>query len=164
MRKGIRSIIPHDPRTGTARLRGLPVLALAACLLTACPSTVDDVTAAISPSPAPATTMAVILAPRQDPAIAIETPVDDGEVASPVSVTGTADVAGRELTIRVLDHGGAELAAIDLEVDCAHGCPGTFGTEVFFFIERREPGWIEVSGEANDGPAVSLVPVVLFPA
>ena len=146
-----------------ARPRLLPALALVACLLGGCSSAVDDVTAAITPSASPSTTVGVVLAPRQDPAIAIETPLEDGEVSSPVSVTGTADVIGGEVTVRVLDHDGAELAAIDVDVDCTHACPGTFGTELFFFVERREPGWIEVSGETDDGPAVSLVPVVLFP-
>jgi hypothetical protein len=45
------------------------------------------------------------------------------------------------------------------------GCVGTFAAELFFFIERRQPGTIEVSGVAEVGdPAVADVPVVLFPA
>jgi hypothetical protein len=124
---------------------------------------VDDFTAAITPTPSRAATSAVALAPRQDPAIAIETPLDDGEVSSPVSVTGTAEVAGAEVIVRVLDHDGFELAAIEAEVDCGQACPGTFSTEVFFFVERRGAGWVEVSGETGRGLAVSLVPVVLFP-
>jgi hypothetical protein len=151
MRMRIRGIIPHDPRTGTQRPRVFPALALVACLLAGCSSRVDDVTAAITPSASPATspstTAGVVLAPRQDPAISIETPLHDGEVSSPVSVTGTADVAGREVTVRVLDRDGSELAAIEIDVDCRHTCPG----------------WVEVSGRTDGGPAVSLVPVVLFP-
>jgi len=148
------------------RARVLPVLAIAVFLLGSCSSAVDEVTAAItaSPSPPTTTTEAVGLVPRQDPAIAIETPLDESEVASPVSVTGTADVAGREVIVRVLDRSGAELAAVDADVDCKHGCPGTFATELFFFLERPEPGWIEVSSETGRARAVSLVPVVLFPS
>jgi hypothetical protein len=122
---------------------------------------VDDVTAAITPTSG--TTSTAALVPRQDPAIAIETPPNDGEVSSPVSVTGTAEVAGSEVTVRVLDHDGFELAAIEADVDCERACPGTFSTELFFFVERRGPGWVEVSGEATHGVAVSLVPVVLLP-
>ena len=142
------------------------VALVVACVLGGCSSAVDEVTASITPSasPQPATGVPGALVPTQDPAIAIETPPADVEVSSPVSVTGTADVAGRHVTVSVLDRGGALLAAIDVDVRCRHGCPGTYGTELFFFVERREPGWVEVSGETDDGPAVSLVPVVLFPA
>lgn len=124
----------------------------------------DDVTAAITPTAPPATTSAAALVPRQDPAIAIETPLDGGEVSNPVSVTGMAEVAGREVTVRVLDHEGFELAAIEADVECEQACPGTFSTELFFFVEHRDAGWVEVSGETDHGLAVSLVPVVLFPA
>jgi Immunoglobulin-like domain of bacterial spore germination len=161
MHRRIRSIIPHVPRTGTGHARLLPSLVLGACVLGGCSSAVDDVTAAITPTPA--TTSAATLAPRQDPAIAIETPLDDGEVSTPVSVTGTAGVAGAQVTVRVLDHDGFELAAIEAEVDCEQACPGTFSTEVFFFVQRRDAGWVEVSGETDHGLAVLLVPVVLFP-
>ena len=130
-------------------------------MLGGCSSAVDDVTTAISA--APSTTVGVALEPTQDPAIVIETPLDDSQVASRVSVTGTADVIGREVTVRVLDHEGAELAAIDADVDCRDACPGTFGAELFFFVERPEPGWVEVSGETADGRALSRLPVVLFP-
>ena len=161
-----RSIIPQVPRAGTGHARRLLFVPVAAVVLVACSSPVEDVTAAItsSVSPAPGTTAAVALAPRQDPAIAIETPLKDGEVSSPVSVTGRADVAGRVVRVRVLGQDGAELAAIEADVDCKHRCPGTYATELSFFVERREGGWIEVSGETDDGAAVSLVPVVLFPA
>lgn len=160
----IRSIIPYVPRFGTVRLRATAVLAVAACVLAACSSRVDDVAAAITPSPAPASPTAAPLEPTQDPAIAIETPLDRGEVSSPVSVTGTADVIGDEVSVRVLDGDGSELAAADVDVDCPMACPGSFGTELFFFVESREQGWIEVSGETEEGRGVSLVPVVLFPA
>jgi hypothetical protein len=161
MRRRSRSIIAQVPRTGTGHGRLLPSLVLGACLLGGCSSAVNDVTASITPPPA--ATEAAALVPRQDPAIAIETPPDDGEVSSPVSVTGTAEVAAGEVTVRVLDHDGSVLAAIEADVDCEQACPGTFSTELFFFVERREAGWVEVSGETGDGPAVSVVPIVLFP-
>jgi immunoglobulin-like protein involved in spore germination len=141
----------------------LPTLALAACLLGACSSSVDDVTAAITTSPSSAPSGSTSTSPERAPAITIETPLASGEVSSPVSVTGTADVEGNEVTVRVLDGVGAELAAIQVEVDCTHRCPGTFATELSFFVEHREPGSIQVSGHTPDGPAASTVPVVLFP-
>ena len=44
-----------------------------------------------------------VTTPVQDPAIAIEMPFVDGDVGTPVSVTGTADVVDAALTVRVLD-------------------------------------------------------------
>lgn len=164
MLRRIRGIIPHEPRIGMDRHPRALVALVVACVLGGCSSAVDEVTASITPSASPQTSTGIALVPTQDPAIAIETPPGDGEVSSPVSITGTADVVGRHVTVTVLDRGGALLAAIDVDVRCRQGCPGSFGTELFFFIERREPGWVEVSGETADGPAVSLVPVVLFPA
>lgn len=144
------------------------LLALVVCLLAGCSSSVDDVTAAITSSasstPTTSTPAAVLLAPRRDPAIVVETPRRHVEVSSPVSVSGTADVVGGAVTVRVLDHAGNELAAIEVEVDCLQGCPAMFGTELAFFVQRPEGGWIEVIGATNDRPAVTIVPVVLVPA
>ena len=69
-----------------------------------------------------------------------------------MSAAGTADVEGNEVVVRVLDGAGAELAAVVVDVRCKRGCPGTFATELSFFVERREPGTIAVSGETADGP------------
>jgi hypothetical protein len=119
-----------------------------AFLATGC-SGVDRVTEAFSPSPAPPS-VATSPTPVEDRSIAIESPFANGEVASPVSITGTADVVDATLTVRVL-HGD--------------GCVGTFAAELFFFVEREQPGTIEVSGFSEDDDAtVADVPVVLFPA
>jgi hypothetical protein len=100
----------------------------------------------------------------EDPAIAIETPFVDSEVGTPVSVTGTAEVVDAALTVRVIGEDGFELAAIVVHASCGDGCRGTFGTQLFFFVERKQPGAIEVSGVGGDGdPARASVPVVLFP-
>jgi hypothetical protein len=100
----------------------------------------------------------------QDPAIAIETPFLDGDVGTPVSVTGTADVVDAALTVRVLGEEGDELAAIVVKASCGDGCRGTFATELSYFVDRSQPGTIEVTGVGADGdPALSSVPVVLFP-
>ena len=134
------------------------------CLLVGCRGA-DRITEPLTSSPpvptmssGPATTAV------EDPAIAIETPFVDGEIGSPVSVTGTAEVVDAALTVRVLGEDGNELAAIVVRASCGDGCRGTFGTELFFFIERTQPGTIEVSGVGGDGDrALASVPVVLFP-
>jgi hypothetical protein len=143
----------------------IPVAAtiVAACLLAGCTNLAGDVTEPLTSSPVPASTGPVTTA-VQDPAIAIETPFVDGEIGSPVSVTGTAEVVDAALTVRVLGEDGNELAAIVVRASCGDGCRGTFGTQLFFFIERTQPGTIEVSGVGGDGErALASVPVVLFP-
>jgi hypothetical protein len=136
----------------------------AACLLAGCTNRAGDVTEPLTSSPSvPASTRPVTTA-VQDPAIAIETPFVDGDVGTPVSVTGTADVVDAALTVRVLGEQGDELAAIVVKASCGDGCRGTFATELSYFVERSQPGTIEVTGVGADGdPALSSVPVVLFP-
>jgi hypothetical protein len=140
------------------------VALVAACVLAGCTNRTGDVTEPLSSSPSvPASTGPVTTA-VQDPAIAIETPFVDGDVGTPVSVTGTADVVDAALTIQVLGEEGDELAAIVIKASCGDGCRGTFATELSYFVERSQPGTIEVTGVGADGdPALSSVPVVLFP-
>ena len=139
------------------------VALMAACLLAGCTNRTGDVTEALTSSPVPASTGPATTA-VQDPAIAIETPFVDGDVGTPVSVTGTADVVDAALTVRVLGEEGDELAAIVVKASCGDGCRGTFATELSYFVERSQPGTIEVTGVGTDGdPALSSVPVVLFP-
>ena len=134
------------------------------CLLVGC-GRVDRVTEPLTSSPpVPTLSSGPVTTAVEDPAIAIETPFVDGEVGTPVSVTGTAEVVDAALTVRVLGGDGNELAAIVVRASCGDGCRGTFGTELHYFIERRQPGTIEVSGVGLDGePALASVPVVLFP-
>ena len=132
------------------------------CLLAGC--TADRVTEPLTssssiPTPSSPATTAV-----EDPAIAIKTPFVGGEVGTPVSVTGTAEVVDAALTVRVLGEDGNELAAIVVSASCGDGCRGTFGTELFYFIERKQPGTVQVYGMGGDGErALASVPVVLFP-
>ena len=134
------------------------------CLLVGCGS-VDRVTEPLSSSPpTPALSSGPVTTAVDGPAIKIKTPFLDGEVGSPVSVTGTAEVVDAALTVRVLGEDGNELAAIVVHASCGDGCRGKFGTELFFFIERRQPGTVEVYGIGRDGErALASVPVVLFP-
>jgi hypothetical protein len=112
-------------------------------------------------SPAPVTSPS----PTGEPSIVIETPFVNGEVANRVSISGTADVLDATLVVRVLDEHGYELAATVVEASCGDGCLGTFAAELFFFVERRQRGKVEVSGvSADGGPAVASVPVLLVPA
>jgi hypothetical protein len=136
----------------------------AACLLAGCTNRAGDVTEPLTSSPSVSASTRPVTTAVQDPAIAIETPFVDGDVGTPVSVTGTADVVDAALTVRVLGREGDELAAIVIKASCGDGCRGTFATELSYFVERSQPGTIEVTGVGTDGdPALSSVPVVLFP-
>jgi Immunoglobulin-like domain of bacterial spore germination len=142
------------------RFGGMLVLG---CLLAGC--TAERVTEPLTSSP-PIHTGSPYPVPTAvaDPVIAIETPHVGGEVGSPVSVTGTADVLDAALTVRVLGEDGNELAAIVVRASCGDGCRGTFGTELFYFIEDMQPGTIQIYGIGGDGErALASVPVVLFP-
>jgi hypothetical protein len=162
-RHGDPPLSPERVRPAKRRtLRAAAAVALG-CLLVGCSGT-DRVTEPLTSPPVPTMSSGPATTAVEDPAIAIETPFVDGEVGSPVSVTGTAEVVDAALTVRVLGEDGNELAAIVVRASCGDGCRGTFGTELFFFIERTQPGTIEVSGVGGDGErALASVPVVLFP-
>ena len=133
----------------------------AACLLAGCTTRADDVIEPLTSSPSVPASRGPVTTAVEDPAISIETPFVDGEVGSRVSVTGTADVVDAALTVRVLGEDGEELAAIVVTASCGNG---TFATELSYFVERSQPGTIEVTGVGTDGdPALASVPVVLFP-
>jgi len=140
---------------------------LLALLAVACTRPVEEVTAALTPS----ATTGPVATPAGDrlteivgDQIVVETPFANGDVGTPVSVTGTADVVGAAVTVRVLDEGGSELASTIVRASCGDGCVGTFAAELFYFVPQRTPGWIEVSGASPQGPAPRVrVPVFLFP-
>jgi hypothetical protein len=138
------------------------VPAALALVVAACTGPVERVTEALSPSPRPSPTLRVTRTVGD--AIEVQTPLENDEVGSPVSVRGTADVAGAQVVVRVLDDAGAELAQAVTDASCGDGCRGTFAVEVYFFVEERTPGWVEVSGASAEGPAPLVrIPVVLAP-
>lgn len=88
------------------------------------------------------------------------------EIASPVTVAGTADVFEATVSIRIVDGTGGELASTFTTATCGSGCRGAYSTDVFFFIDQRQNGTIEVfESSAEDGSRLHLVsiPVVLVP-
>lgn len=146
-------------------MRRAVVAALLMLVATACTEPVGRLTEALTPSPGASPTEAIDrLTEIVGDAIVVETPFANGDVGPPISVTGTADVVGGAVTIRVLDEADNELAQAIVQASCGDGCTGAFATELFYFVEGRRPGWIEVSGASAKGPAPTVrVPVVLFP-
>jgi Immunoglobulin-like domain of bacterial spore germination len=160
-----------SPRYVAAAMHGRRMKILVAVVVLGLAATgctgADRATEALSPSPSPSvgSPAPVTSSSPGEPSIVIETPFVNGEVANRVSITGTADVLDASLVVRVLDEHGFELAATVVEASCGDGCLGTFAAELFFFVERRQRGTVEVSGVSGDGgPAVASVPVLLVPA
>jgi immunoglobulin-like protein involved in spore germination len=144
-------------------------------LLAAC-SGVEDVGDVLDPSGSPTTSASPTSEPTEEPslepsggvepAIVVRTPVAGDEVASPVTVAGTADVFEATVSIRILDANGQELAAAFTTATCGTGCRGKYSERVFFFAEERQDGTIEVfESSAMDGSPLNVVriPVVLVP-
>lgn len=145
-------------------MKRIAVLAALGLLVAGC-TKVERVTTELTTSPrVPASAPGASPTEVASPAIDIETPLANTEAGSPVSITGTADVVDASLTVQILDANGIQLAATVVEASCGDGCRGTFATELFFFVERRQPGTIEVSGVSDAGRALASVPVVIVPA
>ncbi len=128
-------------------------------------------TPTVSPTPTPTPTLASpspspSSEPGEEPAIEVATPVSGDEVVSPIRISGTADVFEATVSVRVLGGDGQELAATFATATCGSGCRGEFEVELFFFVEERQPGTVEVFEEsAEDGSVINLVsvPVILVP-
>jgi hypothetical protein len=146
-------------------MRRAVVLVASVFALAGCTGRVEEVTSALTPTPEASTgPTGPRLTEVVGDAIVVETPFPNDEVGSPVSITGTADVAGGEVTVRVLDGAGNELAQTIVEASCGDGCTGTFAAELYYFVPERTPGWVEVSGASAEVPAPRVrVPVILFP-
>ena len=120
----------------------------------------------MSATPPASTEATTTVTPTGKPPIVVRTPWAQDEIVSPVTVSGTADVFEATVSIRVLDEHGQELASGFATATCGSGCRGRYSTELFFFVDRRQPGTVEVfESSAEDGSQLFLVsiPVVLVP-
>ncbi len=97
--------------------------------------------------------------------ILISAPLPDDGVRSPVVVTGTARTSDGAVLVRVLDAAGMELAATAADLDCGPACRGSFRAPIAFFVERRQPGVVQVAEVDPDGTVLQLseVRVTLVP-
>jgi hypothetical protein len=108
-------------------------------------------------TPAPATVSAspsVSATPTESDArasIAVRAPRRGSEIWSPVLVRGVAVTASGRVIVRVLDTGGAELAAMEVDVSCGAGCRGTFEAQLAFFVPSAGAGTVRVAEVAPGG-------------
>jgi germination protein M len=66
------------------------------------------------------------------PAILVDQPAPGARISSPVTVSGSANVFEANVTVRVLDAGGKELAQTFTTATCGSGCRGDFSVSLPF--------------------------------
>ena len=97
--------------------------------------------------------------------IVVESPDGGAEVTSPITVSGTIDLLGSSVTIRVIDAINNRVGETSLGIDCVTGCRGDFSIEVPYAVGSRQPGevWI-VAEDANGARTYNVrIPVTLSP-
>jgi hypothetical protein len=100
------------------------------------------------------------------PPILVQTPLIGQRVASPVAISGTANVFEATVSIRILDQDGNELANTFTTATCGTGCRGDYSVAVSYSVDHEQSGTIEVfESSAMDGSAINVqsIPVTLTP-
>ncbi len=99
------------------------------------------------------------------PVIVVAKPAQGTRVASPVQVSGSANVFEANVTVQVLDANGDVVGKTFTTATCGTGCRGTYSVPVTFKVDREQRGTIVVSDDDAAGtgtpPHVVRVPVVL---
>ena len=85
------------------------------------------------------------------PAIVVNRPTGLDPVKSPLTVSGTADVFEANVTIKILDEGGKELASTFTTATCGTGCRGTFAKKVAFDAETGAKITLVLADDDADG-------------
>jgi germination protein M len=102
------------------------------------------------------------------PVIAVDRPVAGARVASPLRVSGSANVFEANVTVKVLDENGQLVGKTFTTATCGTGCRGTYAALVTFDVAHEQRGTIYVADDDAAGtgtpPHVVRIPVVLVPA
>lgn len=164
------------PLTGASRLssgvarRPLALVLALGLLAVGCGGGIRETAGVLTsppvPTPTPSASTMPSPTPTGEPPIEVRIPAAGGEIRSPVTVAGSADVFEATVSIRILDETGLELAAGFATATCGSGCRGRYSTELYFFVDRAQPGTVEVfESSAEDGSQLFLVsiPVTLLP-
>jgi hypothetical protein len=83
--------------------------------------------------------------------IVVDRPAIDDAVSSPVTISGSANVFEANVTVRILDRTGAELARDFTTATCGTGCRGTFSMKLAYRSPVAQDGTIVVSDDDADG-------------
>jgi germination protein M len=84
-------------------------------------------------------------------AIVVEAPVPGARVASPLRIAGSADVFEANVTVRILDAGGREIARDFTTATCGTGCHGRYSLTLPFDVATEQQGTVVVSDDDADG-------------
>jgi hypothetical protein len=95
---------------------------------------------------------APVVTPANDaPPIVVDRPAVSDDVTSPVTISGTSNVFEANVTVRILDQDGAELARDFTTATCGSGCRGTFSTQLAYHSGIAQTGTVVVSDDDADG-------------
>jgi hypothetical protein len=102
------------------------------------------------------------------PVILVTSPTAGERVSNPVAVRGNANVFEANVTVRILDENGDEIARTFTTATCGSGCRGDFSVVVKYKVSREQPGTIVVQDDDAAGtgtpPHQVRIPVVLTPS
>jgi hypothetical protein len=102
------------------------------------------------------------------PVILVTSPTAGERVGNPVTIQGSANVFEANVTVRVLDEDGDEIARTFTTATCGSGCRGDFSVVVRYKVNQEQPGTIVVHDDDAAGtgtpPHQVRIPVVLTPS
>lgn len=102
------------------------------------------------------------------PVILVTSPTAGERIGNPVTVTGSANVFEANVTVRILDENGDEIARTFTTATCGSGCRGDFSVVVKYKVSREQPGTIVVHDDDAAGtgtpPHQVRIPVILTPS
>jgi hypothetical protein len=85
------------------------------------------------------------------PAITVATPYAGQTDGSPIHVSGSANVFEANVTVRILDARGREIARTFTTATCGTGCRGTYSVDVPYSVKEDQSGWVVVSDDDAAG-------------
>jgi hypothetical protein len=101
------------------------------------------------------------------PVILVTSPTPGERISNPVTVRGSANVFEANVTVRVLDENGDEIAHTFTTATCGTGCRGDFRVVVSYEVDHEQPGTIVVHDDDAAGtgtpPHQVRIPVILTP-
>jgi hypothetical protein len=96
------------------------------------------------------------------PPIVVTAPASGEPVSNPVSVTGSADVPGATVNVRLLDRTGREITTAFTAAGCGSGCRGDYRVTVSYRLADEQPGTVEVYAiSPGDGSRTHVVTVAV---
>jgi hypothetical protein len=102
------------------------------------------------------------------PVILVTSPTRGERIGNPVTIQGSANVFEANVTVRILDENGDEIARTFTTATCGTGCRGDFSVVVKYKVSREQAGTIIVHDDDAAGtgtpPHQVRIPVVLTPS